>query len=113
MLGWVCRWACALYNACSSVEVRWSAIYDGNAREASGQAVLVYGRALKVAFLGSWAMYSLVLRGRVTYRVTYILVVAAFLVFVVRIFLEILDIRDIYSCACTWSAIVNFLGRGG
>ena len=113
LLGWVCRWACALYIACSRAVVRCSALYAGSAREASGQEVLVYGKAPNVASLGSWDMYSLVLRGRVTYRVTYISVVAAFLVFVVRIFLEILDIRDSYSCACTWSAIVNFLGRGG
>ncbi len=37
----------------------------------------------------------------------------AFLVFVVRIFLEILDMWDSYSCACTWSAIVILLAVGG
>ena len=50
--------------------MRCSAIYAGSAREAfareaSRQAVLVYGRALKVEYLGSWDMYSLALRGRV------------------------------------------------
>ncbi len=35
--------------------------------------------------------------------------VAAFLVFVVRIFLEILDMWDNHFCACTWSAIVILL----
>ncbi len=39
--------------------------------------------------------------------------VAAFLVFVVRIFLEILDMWDSHSCACTWSAIVTLLAVGG
>ena len=39
--------------------------------------------------------------------------VAAIFVFVVRIFLEILDICDSHSCACTWSAIVMFLAVGG
>jgi hypothetical protein len=63
LLGWVCRWACALYNACSKAVVRCLALYAGNASEASGQAVLVYGRASKVASLGSSDMYSLVLRG--------------------------------------------------
>ena len=43
-----------------------SALYAGSAKEASGHAVLVYGRARKVASLGSWEMYSLALRGRVT-----------------------------------------------
>ena len=38
--------------------------------------------------------------------------VAAFLVFVVRIFLEILDMWDSHSCAWTWSAIVIFLAVG-
>ena len=37
----------------------------------------------------------------------------AFLVFVVRIFLEILDMWDSHSCACTWSAIVILLAVGG
>ena len=45
--------------------VSYSALYIGSASEASGQAVLVYGRAPKVASLGSWDMYSLALRGRV------------------------------------------------
>ena len=65
LLGLFCRWACALYNACSRAVVRCSALYDGSASEASGQAVLVYGIAPKVASLGSWDMYSLALRGRV------------------------------------------------
>ncbi len=30
----------------------------------------------------------------------------------VRIFLEILDMWDSHSCACTWSAIVIFLAVG-
>ena len=54
-----------MYNACSRVVVRCSALYVGNAKEASGQAILVYGRAPKTASLGSWDMYSLALRGRV------------------------------------------------
>ena len=37
----------------------------------------------------------------------------AFLVFVVRIFLEILDIWDNHSCACTWSAMMILLAVGG
>ena len=37
----------------------------------------------------------------------------AFLVFVVRIFLEILDKWDSDSCACTWSAILIILAVGG
>ncbi len=37
----------------------------------------------------------------------------AFFVLVVRIFLEILDICDSHSCACTWSAIVILLAVGG
>ena len=37
----------------------------------------------------------------------------AFLVFVVRIFLEILDMWDSHSCACTCSAIVILLAVGG
>ena len=65
LLGWVCRWAYALYNACSRAVVRCSALYAGSAKEASGQAVLVYGRAPKIASLGSWDMYSLALSGRV------------------------------------------------
>ncbi len=39
--------------------------------------------------------------------------VAAFFVFVVRIFLEILDMWDSHSCACTWSAILILLAVGG
>ncbi len=37
----------------------------------------------------------------------------AFLVFVVRTFLAILDMWDSHSCACTWSAIVILLAVGG
>ncbi len=66
LLGCMCRWTCALYNAnCSRVVVRCSALYVGSAREASGQAVLVYGRDPKVTSFGSWDMYSFALRGRV------------------------------------------------
>ena len=65
LLGWVCRWACALYNACSRAVVSCSALYAEIAKEASAQAVLVYERAPKTASLGSWDMYSLALRGRV------------------------------------------------
>ena len=54
-----------MYNAYSRAVVRCSDFYVGSAMEASGQAVLVYGRAPKVASLGSWDMYSLALRGRV------------------------------------------------
>ena len=65
LLGWACRWACAMYNACSRVVVSCPTLYIGSAKEASGHAVLVYGRAPKTACLGSWDMYSLALRGRV------------------------------------------------
>jgi hypothetical protein len=61
----VCRRACALYNACSRVVVSCFALYAGSARDASGQAVLVYGRAPKIASLGSWDMSSLARSGRV------------------------------------------------
>ena len=37
----------------------------------------------------------------------------AVLVIVVSIFLEILDMWDSHSCACTWSAIVILLAVGG
>ena len=53
-----------MYRACSRVGVSFSALYAGSAREASGQAVLVYGRAPKTASLGAWDMYFLA-RGRV------------------------------------------------
>ena len=39
--------------------------------------------------------------------------IAAFLVFVARIFLEILDLWESHSCACTWSSIVILLAVGG
>ena len=58
-----------MYIACSMVVVSCPALYDGSAKEASGQAVLVYGRAgsraPKTAFLGECDMCSLVFRGRV------------------------------------------------
>ena len=38
--------------------------------------------------------------------------VAVFFVFVVRVFLEILEMWDSHSCACMWSAIVIFLAVG-
>ena len=65
LLGRVCLWAYALFIACSRVVVSCSALYASNAKEASGQAVLVYGRAPKTTSLGSWDMYSIALRGRV------------------------------------------------
>ncbi len=65
LLGWVCLWACALYSACSGDVVRYSVLNAGSANEASGHAVLVYGRAPKVASLGSWDMNYFALRGRV------------------------------------------------
>jgi len=64
LLGWVCRWVCALYTACSRAVASCSALYARSAKEVSGQAVLVYGRAPKTASLGSWDMYSLALRDR-------------------------------------------------
>ena len=42
-----------------------SVLYADSARDASGQAVLVYGRAPKTASLGSWDMYSMDHTGRV------------------------------------------------
>ena len=45
--------------------VRRSTVYVGSAREASSLAVLVYGRAPKVASCGSCDMYSFALSGRV------------------------------------------------
>ena len=65
LLGWVWRWACALYNVCSRAVVSCSALYGGSAKEASGHAVLVYGRAPNGASLESWDMHSFALRGRV------------------------------------------------
>ena len=65
LLVWVCLWACAIYNACSSDVVICCDFHDSSAREASGHAVLVYGRAQKTASLGSCDLYSLALRGRV------------------------------------------------
>ncbi len=38
--------------------------------------------------------------------------VVTFLVLVMRIYLEILDMWDSHSCACTWSAIVILLAVG-
>ncbi len=40
-----------MYNACSRAVVSWFALYVGGAKEASGQAVLVYGRATETASL--------------------------------------------------------------
>jgi hypothetical protein len=65
LFGWVCLWACAMYNACSSDVVICCVLYSGIARKASGNVVLVYGRAPKTASSGSWDMYYLALRGRV------------------------------------------------
>ena len=42
----------------------YSALYSGSARDESGHAAFVYGRAPKIASLGSWDMYSLAPRGR-------------------------------------------------
>jgi hypothetical protein len=65
LFGCVCRRAWALYSACSSAVVSCSGVYPGSAREASGQAVFVNGRALKSLSLGSWDMYSVARRGTV------------------------------------------------
>ena len=65
LLGCVCRWAWALYSACSSAVVSFSGLYPGSAREASGQAVFVNGRALKSPSLGSWDVYFVARRGTV------------------------------------------------
>ena len=45
--------------------MRCYALYAGSAIDASGQAVLVYGRAPKTVSLGSWDMCSLACSGRV------------------------------------------------
>ncbi len=50
----MCLWVCALYNSCSRAVVKCYVFYAGSAREASGQAVFVNGRAPKTASLGSW-----------------------------------------------------------
>ena len=42
-----------------------SALYSGSARDASGQADFVHGRAPKIASLGSWDMYPFARKGRV------------------------------------------------
>jgi len=52
-----------MYNAWSRDVVSCSALCASSAREASGQAVLLYGRAPKTASLGSWDMYSLARKG--------------------------------------------------
>ncbi len=65
LLGCVCWWTWALYIACSSAVVSCSGLYPGCAREASGQAVLVNGRAMKSPSLGSWDIYSVARRGTV------------------------------------------------
>ena len=54
-----------MFNACSRAVVSCSALYVGSAKEASGQEVLVYGRAPKTVSLWSWDIYSLALRGSV------------------------------------------------
>ena len=54
----------SVYTACARAVVSWSALYSGRARDASGQVVLVYGRAPKTVPLGSWDIYSLARRGR-------------------------------------------------
>ena len=54
-----------MYNACSRVVVSCSALYVGSARDTSGQAVLVYGRAPKTTSLWSWDMYALARSGSV------------------------------------------------
>ena len=43
----------------------FSVLYSGSARDASGQSAFVYGRAPKIASLGSWDMYPLARRRRV------------------------------------------------
>ena len=53
---------CAGGDVRSRVVLSFSALYVGNAMEASGKAILVYVRAPKTASLGSWDMYSLALR---------------------------------------------------
>ena len=45
--------ACAIYIACSRAVVICFVVYARSARDAPGQAVLVYGRAPKTASLGS------------------------------------------------------------
>ena len=47
-----------MYNACSRAVVSCSALYAGSAKEASGQAVFVHGRAPKTASLGPWICIS-------------------------------------------------------
>ena len=54
-----------MYIACSRTVVCCSALYSGSARDASGQAVFVYGRAPKTASLGTWDMYSLARKERI------------------------------------------------
>jgi hypothetical protein len=56
---------CAGGDVRSRVVLSFSALYVGNAMEASGKAILVYVRAPKTASLGSWDMYSLAHRRRV------------------------------------------------
>ena len=65
LLGCVCRWTWALYNACSSAVVKCSGLYPGSAREASRHAVFVNGRAPKSPSLGPWDMYSVARKGSV------------------------------------------------
>ena len=42
LLDIVCRWACALYNACSRAVVSCSALYSGSASDSSRQAVFLW-----------------------------------------------------------------------
>ena len=60
----MCGCACALYNACSRAVVSRFVLYSGSARDASGQAAFVHGRAPKSASLGSWDMYPFARKGR-------------------------------------------------
>ena len=52
LLGWVYRWACELYSACSRALVSYSALYVGNVREASGQAVFCVWKGPEDYILG-------------------------------------------------------------
>ena len=45
--------------------VSCSGLYPGSARDASGHAVFVYGRAPKSPSFGSWDIYSVALKGTV------------------------------------------------
>ena len=60
----MCRYACALYIACSSAVLSFSGLYSSRARDMPLHADFVYGRAPKAASLGSCEIYSLARRGR-------------------------------------------------